>query len=133
MTEWASRSVASSQRCIGRVDRGDRTSAARRSRKDSTPSAKSGRLEALPHQLDGVALGRAEAGVQLRVHLPLHDRHRRRRRRCGQVADVVLGGRQHLVGRQRPVDEADAGGLVAVDLAGRVQQVEGVGRARRAG
>ena len=37
--------------------------------------------EALPHQLDGVALGRAEPGVQLRVDLPLHHRHRGRRRR----------------------------------------------------
>ena len=80
----------------------------RRSRNDCTPSAKSGPAEALDHQVDGVALGGAQPGVQLGVDLPLHHRHRRRRRRPGELADVLLRRRQHLLGRQGPVDQADA-------------------------
>ena len=41
--------------------------------------------------------------------------------------------RQHVLGRQRPVDEPDAGRLVALHLARRVQQVEGVRRADEPG
>ena len=68
-----------------------------------------GTIEALPHVADRLPLGGAETGVQLGVHLTLHDRHRCRRRRHGEVAYVVLGRRQHLVGGEGPVDESDAG------------------------
>ena len=80
MTEWASRSVASSQRCMPRQpvtahaarSTGCRNCGGRRSRKDCDALLEVGPAEALDHQLDGLALGGAETGVELGVDLPLH-------------------------------------------------------------
>src|SRR3984957_14763464 len=77
-----------------------------------------GPAEALQHQLNGLALGGQQPGVHLLVDLPLHDRHRGRGRRGGEIAHVLLGVREHVRARQRAVDQAHRGGFGAGDLPG---------------
>ena len=96
------------------------------------PLLEVGPTEALDHQLDRTAARRRRARRAARCTPAVHHRHRRRRGLAGQVADVVLGGRQHFVRRSarltRPI-----GAPRTADLAGREEQVEGVRRDRRAG